>query len=162
MSRRKALELVPADDPVLRQVATPVQKITSVHKRMAAAMAEFLRKSNNGVGLAAPQVGIPKRIIAIKPNGGIVLIINPVLSELSERKEVGIEGCLSLPGIQVPVARAASCRVTGTFTDGQPLEFEAEGMLARICQHEVDHLEGVLITDHGDPINAVHDSTTGG
>ncbi|HXW76866.1 MAG TPA: peptide deformylase [Candidatus Eremiobacteraceae bacterium] len=101
-----------------------------------------------GIGLAAPQVGIGKRIIIVHvgEDEGPYAVINPVLSEF-EGAEVATEGCLSIPGIVGDVERALSCTVKGLDRKGRPFSLRAEGLLARCFQHEVDHLDGVLITD---------------
>ena len=155
--KEKPLKLVSSDDPILRKTATPVRKITSVHKRTARAMAAFLQESNNGIGLAAPQVGISKRIIAIKVEHNVLVVVNPEISELSDEKVTAIEGCLSLPGVQVPVERPGRCTLTGELVTGNAISFPARDLFARVIQHEVDHLNGVLITDY-----AVHSDAEGG
>jgi len=101
-----------------------------------------------GIGLAAPQVGIGKRIIVVHvgEGNGPYALVNPVLSGF-EGEETGVEGCLSIPGKVGDVVRAQRCRVSGLDRHGKKVVLEAEGLLARCFQHEVDHLDGVLITD---------------
>lgn len=101
-----------------------------------------------GIGLAAPQIGVGKRIIVVdvgeQPEPHVV--VNPVLTEF-EGEEIAAEGCLSIPGKIGDVTRALTCTVTGMTRQGKRFELQAEGLLARCFQHEVDHLDGVLITD---------------
>jgi peptide deformylase len=100
-----------------------------------------------GIGLAAPQVGVSKRIIVVHVGEDErYAVINPVLSDF-EGEETGIEGCLSIPGKVGDVKRAVSCTVTGLDRQGKKFELRAQAMVARCFQHEVDHLDGVLITD---------------
>ena len=108
-----------------------------------------------GIGLAATQVGVMKRVIVYdldeEDGPGLVAICNPEIVDRSEECEVDEEGCLSLPGIAVPVERA--CRVTceAVALDGTPLRIEAEGLHARLLQHEIDHLDGMLILNRATP-----------
>lgn len=102
-----------------------------------------------GIGLAAPQVGIGKRVIVVQLGGEEdppYAVINPVLSDFEGEVE-GVEGCLSIPGKIGEVKRAESCTVTGLDRTGKKVSLRAEGLLARCFQHEVDHLDGVLILD---------------
>lgn len=133
-------------DPVLTEEARPVEAFDSALGRLAEDMLETMYASN-GVGLAAPQVGVSSRIFVFDDGEtGPKAIVNPELSG-SEGEQVGDEGCLSLPGIYFPVARAMKVHVRGSGTAGEPLEFDAEGLLARIMQHETDHIDGVLFID---------------
>ena len=102
-----------------------------------------------GVGLAATQVGVLHRVLVYKAHeeDPVTVLVNPVIEWSSEERETASEGCLSLPGVSVEVERAVSVRVTAVDAAGTPLEVEAEGLPARIIQHEVDHLDGVLILD---------------
>jgi peptide deformylase len=102
-----------------------------------------------GVGLAATQLGVLHRVLVYQAysEDPLTVLVNPVLEWESEEREVAEEGCLSLPGVHVEVERAASVRVRGQDERGEPLEIEAEGLTARVIQHEIDHLDGVLILD---------------
>lgn len=142
------LSLVTADDPVLRCKATLVQRITGVHRRTGQQMLNLLRESATGVGLAANQVGITKRIIAVRWGDDELVLVNPKLDQFSEVRAVDNEGCLTLPGVSVAVTRPVSCRVRGRHIEGHEISRVVSGMLARILQHEVDHLDGILITDY--------------
>ncbi len=134
--------------PVLKQVARPVKEIDpwvqQVIDRMIALMTE-----HEGVGLAAPQVGLPLRLFIMSPTGkpeDARVIINPVITEQrgEEEKE---EGCLSLPEIRAQITRAVQLKLTGLDQHGRPIAETLEGFPARIVQHENDHLDGILILD---------------
>ena len=140
------LEILKAGDPVLRQVAKPISKLTRGLERLAEDMLETLYASEDGVGLAAPQVGISKRIVVIDVGEGPIVLFNP---EIIERRgcEKGSEGCLSLPGFVGVVERSETITVGGLSMGGKWLDYRATGWLARVFQHETDHLDGILFTD---------------
>ena len=102
-----------------------------------------------GVGLAATQLGILHRVLVYRadPEDEVTALVNPVLEWASEELQVAEEGCLSLPGVHVEVERPAQVRVRGRDAGGDELEVQAEGLSARVIQHEMDHLDGVLILD---------------
>ena len=102
-----------------------------------------------GVGLAATQLGVLHRVLVFRAytEDPITALVNPVLDWTSEELEVAEEGCLSLPGVHVDVERPAQVRVRAQDPAGKPLQIEAEGLEARVIQHELDHLDGVLILD---------------
>jgi peptide deformylase len=138
-------------DPVLRQVATPVREITAEIKRTIADMTETMWHQV-GIGLAAPQVGLPHRILVMDDGGGgAQALINPVIESHSGtiREE---EGCLSLPGVFGVVERSKTITVRAMDADGKPVSLEATGLKARIVQHELDHLDGVLFIDRLPPV----------
>ena len=138
-------------DPVLRQVATPVREITAEIKRIIADMTETMWHQV-GIGLAAPQVGLPHRILVMDDgSGGAQALINPVIESRSGtiREE---EGCLSLPGVFGVVERSKTITVRAMDADGKPVALEATGLKARIVQHELDHLDGVLFIDRLPPV----------
>lgn len=132
-------------DPVLRQKARPVQRVTRRHRRLIEDMKETMYAAP-GVGLAANQVGVLERIIVVDPGDQFMALINPEIVA-AEGVDVDVEGCLSIPRVTGYVERAASIRVRALDERGRPVELEAEGYLARIIQHEVDHLDGVLFID---------------
>jgi len=101
----------------------------------------------DGVGLAAPQVGISKRIITVAYRDKVLVLINPVLAKKSWLKEIGEEGCLSVPGVYGLVKRHRKLTINAYNEKGDKITFEAKGLLARIIQHEIDHLDGVLFID---------------
>ncbi len=132
--------------PVLRQPAREVIKINSGVLRLLDDMIETMREAE-GVGLAANQVGVSKRIlIASTGEESVIELINPTCAE-DEGEEAGVEGCLSIPGQYGEVSRAQKIRVKGLNREGREICLEAEGLLARILQHEMDHLDGILFTD---------------
>jgi len=138
-------------DPVLRQVATPVRDITADIKRIIADMTETMWHQV-GIGLAAPQVGLPYRILVMDDGkGGAQTLIHPEIESRSGtvREE---EGCLSLPGVFGVVERTKTITVRAMDADGKPVSLEATGLKARIVQHELDHLDGVLFIDRLPPV----------
>lgn len=132
-------------DPVLRKIAKPVKKVGLAVRSLLSDMAETMYAAS-GVGLAAPQVGIAKRIIVIDAGDGLIELVNPELIR-AEGQQVGVEGCLSIPGLVGEVDRFAKVTVTALDRDGRRRWIEGEGLLAVVLQHEIDHLNGVLFTD---------------
>ena len=134
------------DHPVLRQKTAEVKKINSGVNRLLDDMRETMREAD-GVGFADNQVGVSKRIlIATDGEETVYELLNPCC-EASEGDEVGVEGCLSVPGKYGEVARSNKIVITALNRDGQKIRLTAEGLLARILQHEMDHLDGILFTD---------------
>jgi peptide deformylase len=141
-------------DPVLRTKAAPVASVTDEVRELIRDMFETMY-AEEGVGLAAPQVGISDRVIVIDPHiegQEAFALINPEILESSKETEKGEEGCLSIPGLRDLVERSTSVRVRGLSPEGQTREVAAEGLLARILQHEVDHLDGILFLDRLSPL----------
>jgi len=133
-------------DPLLRQKARPVTAATPEIARTIQDMVETMYQQV-GIGLAAPQVGIPLRLVVMDDGKrGTRALLNPAIAE-RRGAVVAEEGCLSLPGIFAQVERSEWVRVEAVDTDWQPVSFEARGMLARVVQHEIDHLDGVLFID---------------
>lgn len=139
-------------DPVLRQKAIPIEKIDRRVKRLAKYMEEAMDKAN-GIGLAGPQVGISERIIIVKVKSPIV-VINPIIVYM-EGEELGEEGCLSIPNVVGDVNRAAKVVVRGLDLSNREIEIEANNLLARAFQHEIDHLDGILFIDRAISIRKV-------
>jgi peptide deformylase len=133
-------------DPVLRTRAREVGALREEHKRLIKDMIDTMRDAP-GVGLAAPQVGVLERIFVWEVEGEHGAVIDPVIVERSERTDEEEEGCLSLPGLVFPVVRAAEVTIEGLDERGEPIRMEADDLLARVFQHEVDHLDGVLFPD---------------
>lgn len=133
----------PAD--VLRRKAKPVTRVTKRIQKLIKDMADTMYDAK-GVGLAAPQVGVSEQVIVADDGEGLVCLINPRITA-REGSEVDVEGCLSIPDIVAYVERATAVEVEGMDERGRPVRRRIEGHLARIIQHEVDHLHGVLITD---------------
>jgi len=133
-------------DPVLRERAREVTAFDRDLAKLARRMVRVMHDAP-GIGLAAPQVGVLRRLIVYDVSDDPRVVVNPVLSEPSAETEVMEEGCLSVPGVTVPVERPVAVRVQGADLEGRPLDFRAEGLEARVIQHEVDHLDGVLILE---------------
>jgi peptide deformylase len=139
-------------DPVLRKRATPVTAITPEIRRIVDDMIETMY-DEVGIGLAAPQVGISLRLMVVgnEKTSGARAIVNPVITETAG-EVTAEEGCLSLPGIFAQVTRAESVTLEGQDLEGQPVSIKARGLAARVFQHEMDHLDGVLFIDRLDPM----------
>ena len=144
-----ALDIRTFGDPVLKTRAAPVTNFDESLVRLTRDMLSTMR-DNDGVGLAANQVGRLKRVLVASVEDEDYVIVNPVLTGMSDATERAPEGCLSIPGIQVEVERPTSVTVSGADASGEPLQIEATDTLARVLQHEVDHLDGVLILDRTD------------
>ncbi|MFF2093604.1 peptide deformylase [Paenibacillus sp. NPDC058174] len=144
-----AIRIIVKDpDPVLREPAKEVTKFNSNLQKLLKDMAETMYDAD-GVGLAAPQIGISKRVIVVDvgdEESGLIEMVNPVIVE-QEGEQFGPEGCLSIPNLNGDVRRADRIVVNGQSADGTPFTVEATGFLARAFQHEVDHLNGILFTD---------------
>jgi peptide deformylase len=135
-------------DPVLRSAAIEVRSFGPELEREAAQMISIMRDAL-GVGLAATQLGVMHRLLVFQagPDATPTAIVNPELEWLSEALAIAEEGCLSLPGVAVDVERPLHARVRGRDVRGERLLIEASGLEARVLQHEIDHLDGVLILD---------------
>jgi peptide deformylase len=147
--RDRALRVVrKLGDPVLRAKALPVERFDEALRREVERMGELMHDAL-GVGLAATQLGVLHRLLVYRayPDDPLTALVNPEIEWRSDESETAEEGCLSLPGVHVEVERAARVRVRAQDADGERLEIEADGLTARVIQHEVDHLDGVLILD---------------
>jgi peptide deformylase len=135
-------------DPVLRATALPVERFDAALRAEIERMGELMHDAL-GIGLAATQLGVLHRVLVYRayPEDPLTALVNPLLSWQSEELAIGEEGCLSLPGVHVEVERPAQVRVQAQDAGGERLEIEAEGLVARVIQHEIDHLDGVLILD---------------
>ncbi len=144
-----AIRIIVKDpDPILREIAKPVPKVTSNIVKLLNDMADTMYDAG-GVGLAAPQIGIQKRVIVLDPHDGeteLIECINPEILS-ADGDQLGAEGCLSIPGLNGDVNRKLNITVKGLDRDGNEIIIEASGYLARIFQHEIDHLNGILFTD---------------
>jgi len=139
-------------DPVLRRRATTVQAVTPELRKTIADMVDTMY-DEVGLGLAAPQIGVSLRLMVVTDEEGreARALINPVLTEQGG-EIVAEEGCLSIPGIFAPVKRAEWVRLEAQDPDGRPVTITARGLRARVFQHEMDHLDGVLFIDRLDPV----------
>lgn len=152
-------QIIFSDNPLLRQKSRRISKATPDIARLAEDMFETMRQAN-GVGLAAVQVAVPLRLIVVEipkdmddPNAGVSFaLLNPELARVSEEKEQGVEGCLSVPGWLGRVERHSAVTVKGMDLQGRKVRRRAEGYLARVLQHEIDHLDGVLFIDRTDEV----------
>jgi peptide deformylase len=148
MGKGQIREIVTVDGPraaVLRRKARPAGKVTSQVQRLIDDMVATLRAAN-GLGLAAPQVGEGKRVLVAEVEERLVALVDPVLVR-AEGEEYATEACLSIPGVIAPVRRATRVQVKGKNRRGRGITVDAEGLLARVLQHEIDHLDGILFLD---------------
>jgi len=148
-------KIVTLPDPVLRRKAKKVTRFTPELKTLIDDMVETMREAP-GVGLAAPQVGVQQRVIVVEYNEDeedeespkrLYTIVNPQIVAAAEETVMGIEGCLSVPGLVGEVERHLAVVVKGQDARGKPLKLDLSGWVARIFQHEIDHLDGVMFTD---------------
>jgi peptide deformylase len=150
LERREAAlaQVVKFGDPVLKSVASPVSnfgpELRAEVERMVAIMRDGM-----GVGLAATQIGLLRRLLVFQAgsDGEPTALVNPVVEWLSEEGFLAEEGCLSLPRVSMDVERPLHARVSGRDAEGEAIEIEASGLEARVLQHEIDHLDGILILD---------------
>ena len=136
-------------DTVLRMQAREVEAFDDDLERLAERMTELMHEAN-GVGLAATQVGVLRRLFVFVDEGEDRVLVNPTITKRSKDIEIDDEGCLSLRDVLVPVERAKSVTIEGVDRKGEPVTFELELPASRVVQHEVDHLDGVLIIDRTD------------
>ena len=151
-------KIVTLPDPVLKRRARPVNQFGKELHTLLDDMVETMREAP-GVGLAAPQIGLSDRIIVIEyfekeqdeevedAPRKVWAVINPEIVKVSEETLMGVEGCLSIPGLVGEVERHAEVQVKGMNRHGKPMKIKAKGWLARIFQHEIDHVNGVLFTE---------------
>ncbi len=155
-------EIITLPDPVLRKKARKVTDFGPDLQTLIDDMIETMRIAP-GVGLAAPQVNVSLRVIVVEygeveegdenpPPPKLYSVINPEITRFSKETEAGTEGCLSIPGFAGEVDRPLSVTVKGLNRRGQPIRIKADGWLARIFQHEIDHLDGVLFTDRAEHV----------
>jgi peptide deformylase len=137
-------------DPVLRMRAADVEEFDAELARITGRMLELMHDAE-GVGLAATQIGILRRFFVCTLDGEDRVLVNPVVTPVAAETEVEEEGCLSLGVVRVPIERAARVQVEARDPAGDPVSLSLEGMDARVVQHELDHLDGVLLLDRTDP-----------
>lgn len=146
-------------EDVLRQKALPVDRFDDELQALIDNMIETMRAAP-GVGLAAPQIGVSKQVIVVEFGDEddetipeqLFILVNPEIVRQSDEKVIGIEGCLSVPGIVGQVERSQVVTVRGQDQTGKKVKIRAQGWLARIFQHEIDHINGILYTDRADQI----------
>lgn len=152
-------KIVLMGDPVLREPAAPVDPdaFGEELEALAADMFETMYHAD-GVGLAGPQIGISKRILVVDvrdeddPHGGKYALVNPVIAASSRERDKESEGCLSIPGLEEIVERPWAVEVHGFDPSGNPVTIQAEALLSRALQHEIDHLDGILFPDRVSPL----------
>ena len=144
------LELKTYPDTCLRIKTLDVEDFTDETRRMVSAMADLMYKSQ-GIGLAAPQVGVALKIVIVDIGEGLKVFINPKVIKRSSEKDTFEEGCLSLPGIAVKVTRPKCIEIQASDQDGNVVTGEFDGLEAKAIQHEIDHLRGKLIIDYMNP-----------
>jgi peptide deformylase len=149
------LEIRRYPDPVLKKKAGPVEEVNGELQALIDNMVETMYAAP-GIGLAAPQVGETKRLIVVdvstkEEKHPLLVLINPVIVSFEGRID-SEEGCLSVPGYTSTIKRAERVLVRGVDREGRPMEVEATGLLARVLQHEIDHLDGILFVDRMSPI----------
>jgi len=131
-------------DPILRKKCQEVKEVNEEIKKLIEDMIETMEK-NNGVGLAAPQVGVSKRVIIVETEKGPEGFINPKIFKKTKETEIDWEGCLSIPGIFLKIKRWKGIEVEALNQEGEKVRVKAVGLVARIFQDEIDHLNGILI-----------------
>lgn len=150
-------KIVLMGDEALR---TPGEEITEFDNDLRSLIEDMWETMYHaeGIGLAATQIGVPLRVCVLdirdedNPESGRLALVNPVISRASKKRDKALEGCLSIPGLEELVIRALNVTVKGFDLQGNPLEIKAKGSLARVLQHEIDHLEGVLFIDRVSPL----------
>ena len=142
-------------DPVLRRPSEPVTGFDDELRSLVADLFETMYDAD-GIGLAAPQVGVSRRVCVVDVRGegadGRVALVNPRMVRASRSRDRETEGCLSIPGVEEVVERPNEVLVEGFDVQGRPVEFEAHGIFARAVQHEIDHLDGILFIDRISPL----------
>ncbi len=139
--------IVTYPDEVLRGKSNPIEDVDDEIVSLADRMTEALFRAE-GIGLAAPQVGVLKRLIVVNLEDDFHIVVNPEIVETNEETESAAEGCLSVPGPEADVERATEVEVSGYDLDGKEVKLTREGLAARVFLHEVDHLNGTLFIDH--------------
>jgi peptide deformylase len=143
------MPIIKMDNPVLHQKAKKVRKIDDSIQKLIDNMIETMHDIS-GVGLAAPQVGVPLQVVVIQlpDEEDAITLINPEVVKISEETEMMTEGCLSLPGYNADVKRSTSITVKARDRQGKPIRIKGEGLLAQVLQHETDHINGIVFVDH--------------
>jgi len=148
----KILKIIQESDPVLRKKAELIKNPKSPEiKGLIADMIATMKKAS-GIGLAAPQVGVPFRIFTVNVEDKVYVFINPEVKNLSQDESSFEEGCLSVQKIWGPVIRPKKLTIKALDEDGEPIKIRAKGLLARVIQHEMDHLNGMLFIDKAEKL----------
>jgi peptide deformylase len=154
--RMAKLDIVTLPDPILRKLSAPVERVDDALRRLADDMLETMYAAP-GVGLAAVQVGVPRRLVVLDvadegESPSPLVLINPEIVAVGSQTRVHEEGCLSIPDVRVDIERPASLTLRYLDRTGKPQELDAEGLLATAIQHEINHLDGKLIIDFLSPL----------
>jgi len=151
------MPVIKMDNPLLHRRAKKVRKIDSSIQKLIDDMVETMH-GVEGVGLAAPQVGVPLQVVVIQlpEDEEIITLINPEIVKTSEDTEMMPEGCLSLPGYRGELKRFTSVTVKARDSQGKPIRIKGEGLLAQVLQHEVDHINGIVFVDHLESMDELH------
>ena len=144
-------DIVKLGHPILRQVARPVTRILAPETQRLIERMKTVMREANGLGLAAPQVGVSQRIVVYDVHDEIQVLINPVIQNQKGEQLEPLEGCLSIPGLQGRVKRALDLKVKALSQRGRPISLRVSELEARVIQHEIDHLDGILFIDRADP-----------
>ncbi|MER3403951.1 MAG: peptide deformylase [Chloroflexota bacterium] len=147
--------IVVLGNPILRQKAKRVSRIDESIRSLLDDMVETMHAAN-GIGLAAPQVGVPLRVIVVEYEDTRLQLVNPEIIKVSEETDVAEEGCLSIPHYYGPVRRHSAVVVKGLNRNGKEVRVKADGWVARVLQHEIDHLDGILFIDKLEDPSALH------
>ena len=139
--------------PVLREKSRTVSRVGDEHRQRLSEMAQIMY-SSAGIGLAAPQIGVAEAMIVVDVGSGLYKVINPRIVKRAGR-QANQEGCLSVPGICIKIRRARKVTVKGLDENAKPVTIDAEGLLACVFQHEIDHLKGKLIVDYASLIDKI-------
>ncbi len=148
------MPVIKMDNPVLHQKAKRVRKIDDSIQKLIDNMIETMYEIE-GIGLAAPQVGVPLQVVVIQlpDEEDAITLINPEIVKISEETEMMTEGCLSLPGYNGEVKRSTSITVKARDRQGKTIRIKGEGLLAQVLQHETDHINGIVFVDHLESID---------
>lgn len=144
----KKLEIIKYPNPILQKKSGKIKDpLDPEVQKLIENMIYTLASSSDGVGLSAPQVGKSVRLCIIREGSEILSFLNPQISQYSQKRVEEKEGCLSFPGVYLPISRAENIKVRYLNEKGEKSKLKATGLLARILQHEIDHLDGILIVD---------------
>ena len=146
MNKHFSFKIKKYPDSVLREKSKEIKEIIADIKKLGEKMKKTMIE-NQGIGLAGPQIGELKRIIAVKLEEDIQLFINPEIVKKSKETEIMEEGCLSFPGLFLKIKRARKVEIKALDIEGKEIQIKTEGLSARVFQHEIDHLDGILFLD---------------
>jgi peptide deformylase len=159
LSVREIVTLGDPREPVLHQKSKKIRRVDSYSRQLIEDLIDTLH-SAQGAGLAAPQIGVPLRAIITLVEEKLNVVLNPEIVKRSEEESEAEEGCLSIPGWWGPVRRKERVTVRGLSRTGKPMKIKAEGWEARVFQHEIDHLDGILFIDRMDDRSKLHRAET--